>query len=188
MPTNTGYLRARRDKASDEEYTPEYAVRPLLPHLESFAKKCGHPITIWCPFDVEQSSFARVLRGANYNVIATHIDDDENETHDFFKYEPTESYDIIISNPPFSCKDSVIKRLYELDCPYMMLLPIPTLQGQKRFSYMKDRQALIFDKRINYFNDMETRKPKTTVSFGSFYLCRKALEKDLIFEEIEVEK
>lgn len=188
MPQNKGYLRAARDKASDEEYTPEYAVRPLLPHLEAFAKKCGHPITIWCPFDTDQSSFALVLRAAGYNVIATHIDDDEYETHDFFTYEPSAPYDIIISNPPFSCKDAVIKRLYELNHPYMMLLPIPTLQGQKRFKYMTDCQALIFDKRINYFDNMETRKVKSTVSFGSFYLCRKALERDLIFEEIEVEK
>lgn len=188
MPTNIGYLRAKRDKASDEEYTPEYAVKPLLPHLKLFAEKCGHPITIWCPFDTDQSSFALVLRAAGYIVIATHIDDNESESHDFFRYEPTEDYDIIISNPPFSCKDTVIKRLYELNRPYMMLLPIPTLQGQKRYPYIKDCQALIFDKRINYFDNMETRKPKSTVSFGSFYLCRNSLEKDLIFEEIQIEK
>lgn len=188
MSTNIGYLRAKRDKASDEEYTPEYAVRPLIKHLKTFEKKCSHPITIWCPFDTDDSKFAVVLRAANFSVITSHIDDDESETHDFFRYEPSAPYDIIVSNPPFSCKDAVIKRLWELGCPYMMLLPIPTLQGQKRFKYMTDCQALIFDKRINYFDDMITQKVKSTVSFGSFYLCRKALPKDLIFEELEVDK
>lgn len=53
---------------------------------------------------------------------------------------------------------------------------------------MRDCQALIFDKRINYFDDIKTRKVKSAASFASFYLCRKALEKDLIFEELEIEK
>ena len=67
-----------------------------------------------------------------------------------------------------------------------MLLPIPSLQGQKRFSYMKDCQALIFDKRINYFKDLKTKEIQKGVSFGSFYLCRDFLPQDLIFEELEV--
>ncbi len=67
-----------------------------------------------------------------------------------------------------------------------MLLPIPSLQGQKRFPYMKDCQALIFDKRINYFKDMKTKEIQKGISFGSFYLCRNFLPKDLIFEELEV--
>ena len=67
-----------------------------------------------------------------------------------------------------------------------MLLPIPTLQGQKRFPYMKDCQALIFDKRINYFKDQKTKEIQKGVSFGSFYLCRNFLPQDLIFEELKI--
>jgi hypothetical protein len=99
-------------------------------------------------------------------------------------YEPEEEYDCIISNPPFSLKDDIIKRLWELDKPYAMLLPIPALQGQKRFPYMKDCQALLFDKRINYFTTPERKEIQKGVSFGSFYLCRNFLPKDLIFEEL----
>ena len=95
-------------------------------------------------------------------------------------------YDYIISNPPFSIKDDILKRLWELDKPYAILLPIPSLQGQKRFPYMKDCQALIFDKRINYFKDLKTKEIQKGVSFGSFYLCRDFLPQDLIFEELEV--
>ena len=95
-------------------------------------------------------------------------------------------YDYIISNPPFSIKDDILKRLWELDKPYAILLPIPSLQGQKRFPYMKDCQALIFDKRINYFKDLKTKEIQKGVSFGSFYLCRDFLSQDLIFEELEV--
>lgn len=92
-------------------------------------------MVIWCPFDMSFSKFVKVLSQIpNVKVIYTHIDTGEN----FFFYEPEEQYDMIISNPPFSCKDDVLKRLMELDKPYAMLLPVPTLQGQTRFPYMKD--------------------------------------------------
>lgn len=112
----------------------------------------------------------------------THID----TGHNFFEYEPKEHYDVIISNPPFSIKDDIIKRLYELNKSYAMLLPIPSLQGQKRFPYMKDCQALIFDKRINYYTNLEKKEIQKGVSFGSFYLCRNFLPQNLIFEELEI--
>ena len=51
---------------------------------------------------------------------------------------------------------------------------------------MKDCQALIFDKRINYYTDVAKKEVQKGVSFGSFYLCRNFLPKDLIFEELEV--
>ena len=144
MAINKGYLTAKTDKASDEVYTPEYAVKPLIKYIKPNS-------TIWCPFDKGFSKFVVLFQEAGFNVIYTHIDDGKN----FFYYEPDEPYDIIISNPPFSCKDDVLKRLYELDKPYAILLPIPSLQGQKRFPYMKDIQYLGFDKRINYYMDKE---------------------------------
>lgn len=180
MALNKGYLTAKTDKASDEVYTPAYAVKPLLKYLEAYCNKPQY--TIWCPFDKEDSEYVKIFRAEGYNVIATHIDNDEN----FFYYEPQEPYDFIISNPPFSCKDDIIKRLYELDKRYAILLPIPSLQGQKRFPYMQDCQALIFDKRINYYTDVEKKEVQKGVSFGSFYLCRNFLPRDLIFEELEV--
>lgn len=183
MALNKGYLTAKTDKASDEVYTPAYAVKPLLKYLNAHFHPMHH-ITIWCPFDKEDSEYVKLFRAEGYNVIATHIDDGQN----FFYYEPEKHYDFIISNPPFSCKDDVIKRLYELNKPYAILLPIPALQGQKRFPYMKDCEALIFDKRINYYTDIEKKQVQKGVSFGSFYLCRNFLPNDLIFEELEVKE
>ena len=179
MPINKGYLTARTDKASDEVYTPAYAVRPIVKYVDMF----GRPSTVWCPFDTEESEYVKILREAGHKVIASHIDNGQN----FFYYEPSEEYDCIISNPPFSIKDDVLKRLYELKKPYAMLLPIPVLQGQKRFEYIKDCQALIFDKRINYYTDASRTSIQKGVSFGSLYLCKSFLSKDLIFEKLEVE-
>lgn len=180
MPQNIGYLTAKTDKASDEVYTAAFAVKPLLKYLCDFQQSKGREIIIWCPFDLEESEYVKIFQNEGYQVIHSHIDEGKN----FFFYEPDE-YDIIISNPPFSIKDDIIKHLYELSKPYAILLPIPALQGQKRFPYMTDCQALIFDKRINYYTDKEKKQVQKGINFGSFYLCKDFLPKDLIFEKLE---
>lgn len=179
MPINKGYLTAKTDKASDEVYTPKYAVLPLIKYLKTFK---SNPV-IWCPFDMPSSQYVQTFKEFGYKVISSHIDENKN----FFYYEPNEDYDIIISNPPFSCKDDVLKRLFELNKPYAMLLPIPSLQGQGRFPWIKDNlQYLGFDKRINYYTNQDLTQVQKGVSFGSCYLCKKFLPKDLIIEELQV--
>jgi hypothetical protein len=185
MALNVGYLTAKTDKASDEVYTPQYAVTPLIKHLDNWLHDANilsrKDITIWCPFDEEDSWYVKTFKEAGYNVIATHINNGQN----FFEYEP-EHYDVIISNPPFSIKDDILKRLDELHKPYAMLLPLPTLQGQKRFDYIKDCEVLIFDKRINFYKDKEMKEVQKGVSFASIYICKNFLFNTLIFEKLEV--
>ena len=173
MANNIGYLKAKTNKESDEYFTPSEAIIPLLKYIPKNA-------TIWCPFDDEFSQYVKIFTKNNFNVIATHIDNGQN----FFYYEPKKSYDIIISNPPFSCKDDILKRAYELNKPYAFLLPLPTLQGQKRFLYLKNTQALIFNKRINFYQNKEQTKRATRVAFASIYIYKDFLPKDLIFEEL----
>ena len=175
MAINKGYLTAKTDKASDEVYTPDYAVKPILKFLKPGS-------VIWCPFDTEDSEYVKIFKEAGYKVIYSHIDNDQN----FFEFEPKEDYDVIISNPPFSIKDDILRRLNELDKPYAILMPLPALQGQKRFKYLKGSQALIFDKRINYFKDYKTKEIQKSVSFASIYICKDFLPKDLIFEKIDI--
>ena len=175
MPNNIGYLTAATDKASDEVYTPAYAVKPILQYVDK-------NLTVWCPFDEEDSEYVKLLKKNGNKVIATHIFNGQ----DFFEYEP-EEYDIIISNPPFSIKDKILKRLNELNKPYAILLPLPTLQGQKRFNDLQNTQALIFDKRINFFKNKETKEIQKGVAFASIYICKDFLPKDLIFAKLETE-
>ena len=42
---------------SDEYYTPEYAVKIILPYLKARAFK-----HVWCPFDKEHSEFIKILK------------------------------------------------------------------------------------------------------------------------------
>lgn len=103
MAQNKGYLTAKTNKESDEYFTPKEAVIPLL----NYVKKGD---IIWCPFDYEDGSFVKVFQENENKVIYSHIDEGKN----FFYYEPETYYDMIISNPPFSCKDDILKRLNEL--------------------------------------------------------------------------
>lgn len=176
---NTGYETAQRGPDSDEVFTPAYAVKPLLKYMDAYYHPM-HPDVVWCPFDEEDSEYVRVFREEGWKVIATHI----RNGQDFFTYEPNEYYKFIISNPPYSKKDQVLKRLYELKKPYAMLMPIPALQGQRRFPYIKDCEALIFDKRINFYKDKQHNQISSGISFGTFYLCRNFLPESLIFEEL----
>ena len=175
---NKGYLTAKTDKDSDEYFTPEEAITPILKYIDKVNKPS---YTIWCPFDKEDSNFVKMIQNEGHKVIFSHIDKGQN----FFYYEPKEQYDYIISNPPFSIKDLILKRLFELNKPYAMLMPLNVLQGQKRFEYIKDCQALIFDKRINFLKEINNEKILLKrVSFATIYLCKDFLPNDLIFEEI----
>lgn len=174
MGLNIGYLQSKTDKASDETFTPEEAVIPLLKYINKEK-------TVWCPFDIKgQSKYVEIFEKNNIRVIASHIDTGQN----FFEFEPSEHYDYIISNPPFSIKDMILKRLTELNKPFAMLLPLPTLQGQKRFEYLKNCQALIFDKRINYYRDKDMKEVQKGVAFASIYICKDMLPEKLIFEQL----
>ena len=176
---NKGYLTAKTDKESDEVYTPDYAVRPIIKYLDNFCNKTQY--TVWCPFDEADSAYVRLLKQEGYKVIYSHINNGQN----FFTFEPDEPYDFIVSNPPFSIKDQILKRLRELNKPFAILLPLPSLQGQKRFEYLIDCQALIFDKRIDFFKNKETKETLKGVSFASIYVCKDILPNDLIFEKLE---
>lgn len=169
---NTGYLSASREE--NELYTPFYAVEPILKYLPKDK-------IIWCPFDKEWSAFTTLLKEHDYNVISTHIDTGE----DFFQYEPDE-WDIIVSNPPFSIKDKVLKRLYSFKKPFAVLLPLNSLQGKTRYEYFKQGvQLLTFDVRINFHKQDSMDVPVKGSPFATAYFCRDLLPKDLIVEKLE---
>lgn len=172
MGLNIGYLTSDRTANGDERYTPYYAVTPILEYIPKYMK-------IWCPFDEEWSAFYQTFKKFGYDVIRSSLTDGK----DFFEYEP-DDYDIIISNPPFSKKDEVIERLYALNKPFMILLPLNTLQGKKRYKSFKNGiQILAFDKRINYHTDSMTNFKRGN-HFASAYYCRDVLPKDLILKEL----
>ena len=121
MALNIGYLTS--DKGDNELYSLFFIV-------DHIAKYLSKDKVIWCPFDEEWSAFYRRLKELGFTVIRSSL----AEGQDFFTYEPSE-WDVIVSNPPFSIKDKVLERLYSLNKPFAILLPLNSLQGKSRSKY-----------------------------------------------------
>lgn len=128
----------------DELYTPKEAVDMIIKYIPIGVK------TIWEPTAIEDSKIVSVLQDNGYKVITSHIKDGQ----DFFEYEP-DDYDMIITNPPYSKKDKFLERGFNLKKPFMMLLPITTLEGKARGEmFIKNKiQVIIPNKRFNFKPD-----------------------------------
>lgn len=169
----------RMDKVAgsgnDEFYTPRYAIEPILKYIPK-------DLTIWCPFDTEQSNFVKMLSERGNKVIATHITNGQN----FFDYEP-DNYDYILSNPPYSKKNEVFDRLFSLNKPFAMLVGVVGIfESQKRYFMFKDNdfEIMYMNKRIAYFKNFDDQKPSLNPPFSSVYITRNVLPYKIVFEEI----
>lgn len=69
--------------------------------------------------------------------------------------------------------------------PFALLLPMNSLQGQKRYKYFKRGiELLSFDKRIDYHTNGNLTSTKKGNHFASAYYCRNILPQNLILEEL----
>ena len=109
-----------KDEKNDELYTPDYAMAPLLKYLPKNK-------IIWECTDFGDSNITKVLRDNGYKVISTH-----KENFDFLRDKADFDFDMIITNPPYSLKNEFLKKCYEYNKPFCMLLPITTLEGIER--------------------------------------------------------
>ena len=157
----------------DEYYTPRILVEPILDYIPKGS-------TIWCPFDTKNSEFVLVLRENGYKVIHSHI----WENKDFLTYEPEEHYDYIISNPPFSIKIDVFKRLFSLNKPFAVLMSsnAEQYQGIGTLFYQmaqegKYIQKLNPDKRVSF----DGNRP----SFSTAYFCWNILPREYVMCHLE---
>ena len=179
MAMNKAYLTCGRTAESDECLTPRYAVYPIIKYLKAKGFK-----TILCPFDKDDSFYVRVLKKEGFTVINSHL-----ETKSFFSYtvDDIKNIDCIVSNPPFSCKDAVLEKLYEFSKPFMILLPQNSLQSKRRTQLFINNglEYLGFDSRICFYTISLESLPKGN-HFASGYFCHNVLPEKLIFEHLEL--
>ncbi len=152
---------------NDENYTPKYAIEPLL----EFISKDN---IIWCPFDKDDSEFVKVFKENGFKVIYSHIDNGQN----FHFYEP-DDWGIMISNPPFTKKRQIFERALSFNKPFALLMTNVWLNDSapKQLFYKKDLQLLMFDKRIQF-----TKERKIT--FSSSFYCYKLLPKQIVIRKL----
>lgn len=158
----------------DEYFTPSYAVYPIIKRLKPGA-------TVWCPFDTEDSEFVRVLSKHGFQVVYGHI----HTGQDFFQVAVPEC-DYIVSNPPYSLKNEVIKRLYEIGKPFAMLINFQGIfDSRERFQMFQEKRVemLWLNPRVNYVT--EDRKSFHGVPFQSGYLCSGVCKCQLEFEYLD---
>ncbi|WP_368486649.1 sugar-phosphate nucleotidyltransferase [Spiroplasma sp. DGKH1] len=149
----------------DHVETPKWVVQDMYNRIN--IKKYRN---VWLPFNHLESEFRQEALNNNLsNFKATHIFDDLQ--NDFFITKPPNHCDLIISNPPFSIQNQILERLFELNIPFAMLLPLRTLETEPRGNlfekYNNDIQILIFKKRIKF------KGCTTSFNQGCVWICYK---------------
>ena len=161
--------------SSDEQYTPNYGVVPILKYIPSNA-------IVWCPFDLPHSEYVKQISELdNVEVVHSHLLDGK----DFFKYEP-DKWDYVVSNPPFKIKRLFFERALDLGKPFALLSPLIWLNDSgPKLVYLnakKDMQLLMFDKRMRFADTKGEILNKIT--FSSAYYCCDFLQQDIILEKL----
>ena len=154
----------------DDYMTPKYAwenIKQFIPNDK----------IIWEAFYGNGDS-GNYLKELGFNTIHEPIDFFENDLGD-----------IIISNPPFSQAPDILKRLKELQKPFILIMPsskINTQYFRKLFAEDPDPiQIIIPRKRIQFTKTIDGVVPKdykSCCNFDCFYYCWKMnLPRDIIW-------
>jgi len=158
--------RKRLEFKNDNQYNTCEELWTAIRHLIPTDK------IIWEAFMLGNTSSRSVdiLRDLGFSVIGHH-------TIDFFKED---FGDVIISNPPYSIKKQIFKRLALLDKPFILILPISTISKQFVKVLQRDKlQIIIPNKRMQFEKAGEQLK---RCWFDCVYFCYKMnLEKDITF-------
>ncbi|WP_438477330.1 hypothetical protein [Streptococcus pluranimalium] len=159
----------------DEYYTPDYAVEVILPYIKKFKK-------IWCPFDKEHSEFVRLLKENGNEVVFGHIETGQ----DFFDQPLPEGVDCVVSNPPFSKRQAIFERLYELNVPFALIINMNGLFDAKtRWElFSRNKVELLIPKgRMSFFTN--DGYGNNNPNFQSIYVCSNVLNNQLMFCDME---
>jgi len=150
-----------------EYYTPDWVWDVIQKYIPKNK-------IIWEAFrneDEKSCRSANKLRELGFQVI--------NPLCDFFN---SNYGDICVSNPPYNVKREVMDRLFQLEKPFMLILPniiLNTLYFIERAKSDKDIQILILPKRVDF---IKPSNKKSTSTFHTLIICwRMNLNERIIF-------
>ena len=151
----------------DDYMTPKYA-------WENIAHLIPKDKVIWEAFYGNGES-GKYLTELGFNTIHEPVDFFENDLGD-----------IIVSNPPFSKSKEVMKRLKDLDKPFIVILPASKIcTSYIRENYKNDDLQIIIPRKRIHFNKLVDGRPtdqKSSCNFDCFYYCYKmGFDKDIIW-------
>lgn len=118
----------------------------------------------------------KFLTELGFNVIHREVDFFENDLGD-----------VIVTNPPFSKSKEVMKRLAELDKPFIIIMPSSKICTSYFRENFKDKglQIIIPRKRIHFIKFIDGKPVegwKSDCNFDCFYYCYKmGFDNDIIW-------
>jgi hypothetical protein len=157
-------------KKLDDYNTPLYAWEILLNYLNLDKNKI-----IYEPF-YNDGAAKEYLGKLGYNKV---IHFEENFFDNYDKYE----YDIIISNPPYSIKKNILKILYMINKPFVLIMPTAIISKLYLKNIFKeniaDIQYIIPNRRLHF--ELNGFNKKRT-PFDTLFFCYKMnLQRDIIY-------
>lgn len=168
----TGDMNA--SKPFDRCQTPNYALAPLLPHL-------NRDWLVWEPAAGE---------GNIVNAVASHVraiigtDILQGSEYNFFNYEPL-AFSAIVTNPPYSVKYEWLERCYALGRPFALLVPVEAIGAAKAQRLMERHGAelLLLDRRVN-FKMPNKGWEGSAAQFPVLWLCWKILPAPIVYGKL----
>lgn len=165
-------LKIQSNGRPDDFQTPKEAIDILIPYLKKewiiWECACG------------KGNLVSAFTEKGFTVFGTDILEGTN-----FMEGTKESFDCIITNPPYSLKEEFLKKCYELKKPFALLMGLTALEGKKRGNLFREHgiQLIIPNKRINF----ETPSGKGSGSwFQTAWFCYGLnLPKDIMFVELK---
>lgn len=162
-----------KQSKTDEWYTTRDSVKMVIPYLVR-----GGYEHILCPFDKEDSNFVKVLSDKGLSVTYSHIDTGT----DFFEIEDFSKYDAVVSNPPFSKRQKIFEKLFEVGIPFALIINFNGLfDAKSRWKLFKENEfeILVPCGRMHFFNDeCQSNSP----NFQSVYVCHKMLPQQIVLD------
>jgi len=154
----------------DDYDTPLYIWDMILKYLN-----LDKSAIIYDPF-FNTGKSKQYLNELGYNNVI-------HEKEDFFQNYDKYKYDILISNPPFSTKQKILKILYELNKPFILILPtsiISKLYVKNIFGDDIDKiQYIVPSKRLQFEVNGYNQK---RCCFDCIYFCyRMFLKRDIVY-------
>jgi hypothetical protein len=162
---------------TDNLYTPRIIIDAAFPffkeRLEAIRYNKHRTPIVLMPFDTINSEFVKKFQEEDYDIKFGHIDTGQDFfTHDYGKW------DVCISNPPFSKKLEVFKKLNAAKSPWAMIMNVMALNYEEIIRYFVDNpvELLFFDRRVSYDGNPS--------SFGSCFVCNDMMLSDVQFVKL----
>lgn len=145
----------------DDYTTPLYVWKMLVEYLD-----LDKNTIIYEPFYSEGKS-KEYLENLGYKNII-------HKCEDFFENYENYNFDIILSNPPYSIKQNILKILYKIDKPFVLIMPtaiISKLYVKNIFGNDTEKIQYIIPNRRMQFEKKGFNNKRTP--FDTLFFCYK---------------